>query len=112
MTGLAAPEYSLRDARNIPKGVSLYSRNFVYNSISGELMDVVTQVKIPVYFFTGRYDYTDPFALTEQYLSKINAPEKHIVWFEESAHFPFYEEPAAFARQMRVVLTATSLQNH
>jgi pimeloyl-ACP methyl ester carboxylesterase len=112
MTGLAAPEYSLRDARNIPKGVSLYSRNFVYNSISGELMDVITQVKIPVYFFTGRYDYTDPFALTEQYLSKINAPEKHIVWFEESAHFPFYEEPAAFARQMRIVLTATSVQNH
>ena len=110
LTGLAAPEYSLRDARNIPKGVSLYSRNFVYNSISGELMDAVTQVKIPVYFFTGRYDYTDPFALTEQYFSKINAPEKHIVWFEESAHFPFYEEPAAFARQMRGVLTATSLR--
>src|ERR1700680_3630016 len=107
LTGLAAPEYSLRDARNIPKGVSLYSRNFVYNSISGELMDVITQVNIPVYFFTGRYDYTDPFALTEQYFSKINAPEKHIVWFEESAHFPFYEEPTAFARQMRGVLTAT-----
>jgi pimeloyl-ACP methyl ester carboxylesterase len=107
LTGLAAPEYSLRDARNIPKGVSLYSRNFIYNSISGELMDVITQVEVPVYFFTGRYDYTDPFTLTEQYFSTINAPEKHIVWFEESAHFPFYEEPAAFARQMRGVLTAT-----
>ena len=108
LTGLAAPEYSLRDARNIPKGVSLYSRNFVYNSISGELIDVITQVKIPIYFFTGRYDYTDPFALTEEYFSRINAPEKHIVWFEESAHFPFYEEPAAFARQMRNVRSATS----
>jgi pimeloyl-ACP methyl ester carboxylesterase len=108
LTGLAAPEYSLRDARNIPKGVSLYSRNFVYNSISGELMDVVTQVEIPVYFFTGRYDYTDPFVLTEQYLSKIHTPDKHIVWFEKSAHFPFYEEPAVFARGMRGVLTATS----
>ena len=57
----------------------------------------------------ARYDYTDPFTLTEQYFSTIHAPEKHIVWFEESAHFPFYEEPAAFARQMRGVLTATSL---
>ena len=111
LTGLAAPEYSLRDARNIPKGVSLYSRNFVFNSISGELADAVTQVNIPVYFFTGRYDYTDPFALTEEYFSKIKAPEKHLVWFEESAHFPFYEEPAAFARQMRGVRT-TSLQNN
>jgi pimeloyl-ACP methyl ester carboxylesterase len=111
LTGLTAPEYSLRDARNIPKGVSLYSRNFVYNSISGELMDVITQVNIPVYFFTGRYDYADPYTLTEQYFSKINAPEKHIVWFEESAHFPFYEEPAVFARQMGSVLRAASLQN-
>jgi pimeloyl-ACP methyl ester carboxylesterase len=107
LTGLAAPEYSLRDGRDIPKGVSLYSRNFVYNSIPGELMDVITKVDIPVYFFTGRYDYTDPFVLTEQYFSKINAPEKHMVWFEKSAHFPFYEEPAAFAQQTRGVLVAT-----
>jgi len=107
LTGLAAPEYSLRDARNIPKGVSLYSKYFIYNSISGELMDAITQVDVPVYFFTGRYDYTDPYTLTELYFSKINAPQKHIVWFEESAHFPFYEEPAAFTEQMREVLNAT-----
>ena len=108
LTGLEAPEYSLRDARNIPRGVSLYSRNFVYNSFSGELMDAVSHVEIPVYFFTGRYDYCDPFSLTEQYFARIDAPEKHIIWFEESAHFPFYEEPEAFARQMRNVLNATS----
>jgi pimeloyl-ACP methyl ester carboxylesterase len=107
LTGLTAPEYSLRDARNIPKGVSLYSRNFVQNSISGELMDVIIQVEVPIYFFTGRYDYTDPFTLTEQYFAKIQAPAKHIVWFEQSAHFPFYEEPTAFARQMRSVISAT-----
>jgi pimeloyl-ACP methyl ester carboxylesterase len=104
LTGLAAPEYSLRDARNIPRGVSLYSNHVVYNSISGELMDAIAEVKIPVYFFTGRYDYTDPFTLTEEYFSRIRAPEKQLIWFEDSAHFPFYEEPAAFARQMRGVL--------
>jgi pimeloyl-ACP methyl ester carboxylesterase len=107
LTGLGAPEYSLRDARNIPKGVSLYSRHFVYNSIPGELMDAVAHVEIPVYFFTGRHDYCDPFSLTEEYFSRIEAPEKHFVWFEDSAHFPFYEEPEAFARQMRMVYEAT-----
>lgn len=108
LTGLGAPEYSLRDACNIPKGVSLYAKYFVYNSISGELMDVIPQVKVPVYFFTGRYDYTDPFTLTEEYFSKLNAPEKHLIWFELSAHFPFFEEPATFARQMRGVVNAPS----
>lgn len=111
ITGLAAPEYSLRDAFNIPKGVSLYSKHFVYNSIPGELMDVVTHVEIPIYFFSGRYDYTDPFALTEDYFSKISAPEKRLVWFEESAHFPFYEEPAPFARHMRGMLNTTNPTN-
>lgn len=107
LAGLAAPEYSLRDARNIPKGVSMYSRSFVYNSISGELIDAVAEVKIPIYFFTGRFDYCDPFSLTEEYFSKINAPQKHLVWFEKSAHFPFYEEPAVFAEQMHAALSAT-----
>ena len=69
-------------------------------------MDAITEVKIPVYFFTGRDDYCDPFVLTEQYIATIRAPEKHMVWFDDSAHFAFYEEPAAFARQMREVLRA------
>jgi pimeloyl-ACP methyl ester carboxylesterase len=107
LTGLTAPEYSLRDVRNIPRGVSLYRNHFVDNATSGELMDVVTEVKIPIYFFTGRYDFTDPFSLTEEYFCKIIAPDKHMVWFERSAHFPFYEEPTVFAKQMEAVLTAT-----
>jgi pimeloyl-ACP methyl ester carboxylesterase len=100
MAGLTAPEYSLRDALNVPKGVALYSKHFVYNSISGDLMDAITQVEIPVYFFTGSYDYTDPFAVTENYYSKIKAPTKRLVWFENSAHFPFLEEPVKFATEM------------
>jgi pimeloyl-ACP methyl ester carboxylesterase len=97
LTGLAAPEYSLRDAYNIrAKGVSLYSGRFVYNSISGELMDVITRVKTPVYFFTGRYDYCDPYALTEQYFSKINAPDKHMIWFENSGPFSFLRGTGSF----------------
>ena len=49
ITGLTAPEYSLRDARNIPREVSLYTKHFVNNSISGELMDAVPEVEIPIY---------------------------------------------------------------
>lgn len=108
LTGLMAPEYSLRDVGNVRRGVALYSRYFVYNSIPGELMDAITRVKVPVYFFTGRYDYTDPFTLTEEYFSRIDAPRKRLVWFENSAHFPFYEESAAFAREMDAVRQETS----
>ncbi|MDJ0689983.1 MAG: alpha/beta hydrolase [Xenococcaceae cyanobacterium MO_188.B32] len=56
----------------------------------------VTQVNVPVYFFTGRHDYDTPFPLVEQYYDVLNAPTKEIIWFENSAHFPFYEEPEKF----------------
>jgi len=52
-------------------------------------------------FFTGRHDYTDPFELTEAYFAKLRAPRKELVWFEDSAHFPFLEEPERFAGEMR-----------
>jgi pimeloyl-ACP methyl ester carboxylesterase len=71
-------------------------------------MDKVTSVDIPLYFFTGRYDYCDPYTLTEEYFAKIQAPEKHLVWFENSAHFPFLEEPEAFAQQMKAVASAAT----
>jgi pimeloyl-ACP methyl ester carboxylesterase len=74
-----------------------------YNTIDGPLMQEVTSVDVPVYFFTGRHDYTTPFELIDEYLGVIDAPAKTMVWFEKSAHFPFYEEPERFAEQMKRV---------
>lgn len=60
----------------------------------------VNQVDVPVYFFTGRHDYDTPFSLVEQYYDVLSAPKKEIIWFENSAHFPFYEEPQKFNRMI------------
>lgn len=84
------------------------SKNFThrymkYNAIAGDLMDVVTEVKLPVSFFTGRYDYTVPFACTQEYFRRINAPAKQLVWFDNSSHFPFLEEPRKFLEELRKV---------
>jgi len=60
----------------------------------------LTEVAVPVFFFTGRHDYDTPFPLVEDYYDVLTAPAKEIVWFERSAHFPFYEEPGRFTRMM------------
>jgi len=60
----------------------------------------VTEVDVPVYFFTGHHDYDTPFELVEEYCDVLTAPIKEIVWFESSAHFPFYEEPERFNEMM------------
>jgi len=101
--GLRAPEYSLMDALNVRKGVSFTGRNMKYDAIEGDLIDAVQELEVPAFFFTGRHDYTDPFELTEEYASRLHAPRKELVWFEESAHFPFLEEPEKFAREMKRV---------
>lgn len=40
----------------------------------------------PVYFFTGRKDFSTNSALTEKYYKKLKAPKKNLFWFEKSAH--------------------------
>jgi pimeloyl-ACP methyl ester carboxylesterase len=64
--------------------------------MDGSLLEHVTSVDVPVYFFTGRFDYTTPFELIELYHDRLEAPAKKMVWFEKSAHFPFFEEPEKF----------------
>lgn len=103
--GLQAPEYSLSDVAKVPKGSSFSSQHMKYDVIDGPLIDHVTEVDIPVYFFTGRFDYTTPFELIQRYHGLLSAPHKQLVWFEDAAHFPFFEEPREFARTMKEVLT-------
>jgi len=98
--GLMAPEYTLKEGLDVRKGVNFTHRNLKYDAIQGALAEAIPRVDLPVYFFTGRYDLTDPFQNTVEYEKKLEAPRKEIVWFEESAHFPFLEEPEKFAREM------------
>ena len=103
-TGLKAPEYSLGDVSKVPKGSGFSSQHMSYDVIDGAIIDHITEVEVPVYFFTGRFDFTTPFELVQQYYDILNAPYKEIVWFEDSAHFPFFEQPGEFAQKMKEVL--------
>jgi pimeloyl-ACP methyl ester carboxylesterase len=101
--GLRAPEYTAADAFRIPAGLRLYSQHMDYSG-HGQLVQEVSVVQVPVYFFLGRHDYNEPSELAAAYLQTLRAPSKKLVWFEESAHFPFLEEPAKFAAEMNQVL--------
>jgi len=60
------------------------------------LINHIGKVDVPVYFLLGRNDFDTPSSLAEDYYNAIDAPYKELIWFEESAHFPFYEESAKF----------------
>jgi len=57
---------------------------------------VVPKVDVPVYFAVGRYDHLAPFEVSQKYFSNLIAPNKEWIWFENSAHFPQWEEAEKF----------------
>ena len=58
------------------------------------------EVKIPLYFFVGRYDYQTPGPLAEEYYNFVKAPKKDLIWFEESAHYMLFAEPNKITREL------------
>lgn len=110
MIGLRSSEYTLRDALNVPKGVQFTHKYLKFNAgydPAAALMDTLDKFSVPVYFFAGRHDMTTPSACALRYFDKLQAPSKHFVWFEHSAHFPFLEEPRQFHDELVKVARTT-----
>jgi pimeloyl-ACP methyl ester carboxylesterase len=66
--------------------------------LSVNLIESVQQVEVPVFFAEGRYDQLAPVEVAERYFSRLIAPAKEWVLFENSAHFPHWEERERFHR--------------
>jgi pimeloyl-ACP methyl ester carboxylesterase len=53
----------------------------------------IQSIKVPIYFFVGRYDMITPTVLVEDFYSNLDAEKgKELVIFENSAHWPMIEE--------------------
>lgn len=63
-----------------------------------DIDDRLTRFEMPIVFMLGRHDWQVPAVLAAEYFERINAPAKRLVWFEQSAHNPPFEEPERFNR--------------
>ena len=92
---LTSPEYSLlegiRTFRN--KGF-----DFTINAMWDELKNVnltkeIQSIKVPIYFFEGKYDITTPTVVVEKFYDNLDAEYgKKLFIFENSGHMPMIEE--------------------
>jgi len=97
---MGAPEYGLLD--KVYWGLSLLN---TFPHVYSQLNDVdfrtqATELDIPVYFIKGRWDMNASNALTEEYFDILDAPHKELIWFEDSAHTPSWDEPEQFTDVM------------
>lgn len=95
------PEYNLIDCFKFFIGAR-FSYNQMWKSLMEEpsFIGRINEVKIPVFFLAGRYDYNTPSELVEKFYEQLVAPKKELIWFEESAHSPNYEEREYFDKIM------------
>jgi pimeloyl-ACP methyl ester carboxylesterase len=107
----SSPVYTESDHDQFMRGFG-----FSYYCLWDSLMTVnffeeETRFLVPVYFFEGRYDFGTPFSLVEEYFDLVRAPDKQIVWFDHSGHFPNLEEPVKYQQRVIDLFTAILIGN-
>ncbi|MDX8366925.1 alpha/beta hydrolase [Cytobacillus sp. IB215665] len=90
-------EYTMLDwVRTIKDGILFSLNNLWEELLEVDMYNLALKFEIPMYFCVGRYDYQTPHELVQEYYHSIEAPKKELVWFENSAHSPNFEEPNKF----------------
>ncbi len=99
-------EYSFLDLIKYGKSSGFSAGNIIYdpefNNI--DFFKQIPEVKVPVFFISGAYDYNTPWELVEQYSIALNAPYKEFIKFEKSGHSPVFEEPERFNNEILRIL--------
>ena len=103
---LRSGEYSLRDLYGLIKG---YKRVLVamWEEVGRtNFKRDCTKFEIPVYIFDGVLDNNTPAVLVQDWYDMIEAPDKCLIWFENSGHNPMGDEGDRFKKLLREKLGA------
>ncbi|WP_314587455.1 alpha/beta hydrolase [Paenibacillus terrigena] len=97
---LFSSEYNVLDVIRYNLGVS-YSQNVLVKEVLKKpLSSIVTRLDIPFYFVMGDYDYETSSHAARSYFDRIEADHKEFIAFEQSAHYPQFEEKDRFYQWM------------
>ena len=98
---LTSPELSLRDKIGTAKGYKVCLSKMWPTIVHYDFIKDCGPFRMPYYIFQGRKDNNTPSSLVQAYYESIVAPDKDLIWFENSAHGPLGEEPEKFKKLMR-----------
>ncbi len=99
MDGPFGVEYGLLDKVNFFWGLLRTFDTFYEKLYFIDLRERCPELEVPVYVFQGRYDYNAPAQLVEEYMDKLKAPEKSLIYFEHSGHNPWQTENTLFLQR-------------
>jgi pimeloyl-ACP methyl ester carboxylesterase len=107
---IRGPEFSIFELPGAMRAFR-WSMDAMWPEVSRlNLLDLVPVLRMPAFFFLGRKDHFVPPEYSVAYFNALTAPSKKLVWFEDSGHEPFFDEPvkfnAAMADLVRPILPA------
>lgn len=98
---IKSKEYTLMDKIGVAKGYKRCLTLMWPTTCKCDFMAEDTNFSMPYYIFQGRHDNNTPSALVQDYYDKVTAPDKDLIWFENSAHGPMGEEPELYKKLLR-----------
>jgi pimeloyl-ACP methyl ester carboxylesterase len=97
-------DYSLFDIIGTMRGMRFAQDHLLPDLAKLNLFEMLPQLDVPVFLLQGRHDVVSAASTAEQYYHALQAPKgKRLIWFDESAHMPQYEEPAKFRETMLAI---------
>ncbi|NMI02352.1 alpha/beta hydrolase [Paenibacillus sp. SZ31] len=97
------PEYNGLDIIRYYTGVLGSQEILLREALNQNLPDIVDHLEIPTYFVMGKYDYMTTANAARDYFDVLDAPIKDFIVFNESAHYPQFEEKEKFVQWLREV---------
>ncbi|MFT9820354.1 alpha/beta hydrolase, partial [Lysinibacillus sp. NPDC056185] len=101
-TMLFSREYNLLDVIRYNYGLSNPQKTLLeeLTKNQNQLPTKVKKLELPFYFVMGKYDYNTSSNAAKKYFDMIEADKKEFIAFEQSAHYPQFEEKEKFYEWM------------
>lgn len=106
---MRASEFAWPSLRNILRGGDASLQALFPEFANLNAFESYPELDIPIFFFEGRHDQVVSTRQAEAYLKAVDAPLKALVWFENSAHSPQWEEPQMFNSEILRVARQTEI---
>jgi proline iminopeptidase len=90
-----SPDYTDAEVGRIWDG-NRFAERYLLARFLGLNLATAQKLECPLLIFAGRHDFNVNSQLAADWFAKVEAPSKHFVWFEHSAHLPMTEEPGKY----------------
>jgi pimeloyl-ACP methyl ester carboxylesterase len=105
---LRTSHYSLRERIPILAAITRSQALMLAPVNHFDLRTAVSRIEVPIAFLQGRKDVATNPEVVAGYAARLDAPRgKSLVWFEDSAHMPYFEQPTLFREALLRALDAS-----